>query len=349
MIVSANAEEPKPEAQNRDQATFGSFQTMADSAHGLDWGDESARWLKAVDNLWERNGWDSDAHRYAKKLVKDVAVIPPWDIMGRFDAMTSCIKERYDLTPDQVARLQGALFRETGGLLMKHSRLIMDQAAEMLETRAAGRPFTPEQVARWTKDGEPLTRESRESADRLRAEFEPLLRPDQKEVWSRDWDAFDERWRVVNGMRAEWVEGKWSPADWGLEDDPIQRGLMPGGPGAASALTHEPGLGEARAVPVPQASWVAYDPSTWKAFVRDMQRTYKLDLGQMDAAWSIHAELVERASVYIETRKTQLQNIPASERSTHEMFEPVRSIFEELRERLDAMLTDRQREQGGSK
>jgi len=323
---------------------FDSFGELAESAEGLDWNKESARWLRAVDKVWERNDWNSEAHQYARKMVHDVAVVPPWDIVGRFNVMTECIRERYDLSPDQAARFQSALYRETGGMLMKHGGLIMDQSVEMLRARAAGTPFTPEQVARWTKDGEALTRDSRGSADRIRSEIGPLLRPDQKRVWAQDWAAFEQRWEVVETMRSEWAKGRWDPVQWGLDEDPIQQGLMAGADlrESASELPAEQvrlGHGDAR-----PEKWLAHDPATWIAYVRDMQRRCELSPGQLDAAWSIHAELVERATAYIDTHAVKVNSVLEAQRSTHELYEPVRSVFEELDERLRAMLTDRQRD-----
>ncbi len=345
MIVGVHAREPDPKREDADWAQLGSFEVMAESAEGLDWDKEGARWLRAVDKVWERNGWDSEAQQYARKMMHDVVAVPPWDIVGRFDVINEHIRKRYDLSPDQTAQFQGAMFREVGGLLMKHGGLIMEHSVEMLQTRAARKPFTPEQVARWTKEGEAMSRDSRGSADRIKAELEPTLRPEQKKVWAQDWEAFDQRWKVVEKMRSRWAEGKWDAEQWGLDEDPIQRGLMVGGDERAAVSELPPdqvrsGRGDTRPM-----KWLAYDPSTWIAYVRDMQERYELSPGQMDAAWSIHTELVERATAYIETRATRLESVPVSERSTHEQFGPVRSIFEELHERLDAMLTDRQRDQ----
>ena len=120
MIAGVHAGEPDPKRTDGDWARFGSFEDMAESAEGLDWKKESARWLRAVDKVWERNGWNSEAQLHARNMVHDVAVVPPWDIAGRFKVMTESIRGRYDLSPDQTAQFQGALFREMGGMLMKH-------------------------------------------------------------------------------------------------------------------------------------------------------------------------------------------------------------------------------------
>ncbi len=345
MIAGVHAGEPDAKRSDDDWARFGSFEDMAESAEGLDWKKESARWLRAVDKVWERNGWDSEAQLHARNMVHDVAVVPPWDVAGRFKVMTESIRGRYDLSPDQTAQFQGALFREMGGMLMKHGGLIIDQTVEMLQTRAAHKPITSEQVARWTKESDELMRDARASADRMTQELRPTLRDDQKAVWDRDWSAFEQRWEVAEKMRSRWAQGKWDAAQWGLEEDPIQRGLMAGGDERVAVPELAPDQARSRRVATSPAKWLAHDPTTWIAYVRDRQRRCELSPGQLDSAGSVYAELFERATAYIETRATQLESVPVSDRSTHERYDPIRSIFEELHQRLDAMLTDRQRDQ----
>lgn len=344
MIAGVAGGQPASERGEADQPRIGSFEALTESAQGLDWEQESRRWLQAVDKVFERRGWTSESHQYARSMIHDVTAVPPWDIVGRFNVITECMRGRYDLSPEQVSRLKSTMAREWGGLLMQHGGTILEQTTEILQTRVANKPFTAEQVARWTKESEPMMRASHESAERVRSDVDALLRSDQRELWDRDWDAFLERWDAVDAMRSEWAQGKWDAAEWGLEEDPIQRGVP--AEETQGAAQYEPPSDEARSrrANAQPTKWLAHDPSTWVAYIRDMKERCTFSPGQTDAAWSIHAELVERATAYIETHAAQLESVPDSERSTDEGYEPVRTIFEELRERLHAMLTDRQRD-----
>jgi hypothetical protein len=87
-----------------------------------------------------------------------------------------------------------------------------------------------------------------------------------------------------------------------------------------------------------------HDATTWIALVIEYGNRYSLDAGQMDTAWSIHAELVERAGRYSNGRKADLASVPESQRATSAAYGPIRDWFEELRERLESLPTTQQRE-----
>ena len=86
------------------------------------------------------------------------------------------------------------------------------------------------------------------------------------------------------------------------------------------------------------------DPS---AYVRELERRFKLDAGQMSTAESIHEELLDRADSYVQMHAAALKTIPVRERGTHEAYEPVRKLFVELKSRLDAIPTTSQRYRAG--
>ena len=64
----------------------------------------------------------------------------------------------------------------------------------------------------------------------------------------------------------------------------------------------------------------------------------------MDTAWSIHAELVERAERFKKLRASELDAVPIPLRLTHELHGPIRELFGELRDRLESLPTSAQRE-----
>lgn len=343
VAVATNAEDPERATMDR-QFEFDSFRVLSESAEGLDWDAESQRWLRAVDKIWERNGWNTDAHESARKMIHEVAVVPPWDFMGRFKVMTEHVRDRYDLSPEQTAQMQGVMIREVGGMLVKHGGLIFDQSMEVLRDRAAGKPFTSDQVARLTRENEALFRDARKSADRVKKELTATLSADQRVVWDRDWAAFDERFEMEMRMRTRWAAGGWEPEQWGLDEDPIQLGKMR----RAEVLSPEQaalsGKGGAR---VRRLKWIAHEPSTWHAYILDFEKRFDLDAGQMSTAESIHAELFDRATGYLESYAEQVQAVPKDERATHEAYDPVRMLFSELQSRLDALPTTSQRSRSG--
>jgi hypothetical protein len=88
---------------------------------------------------------------------------------------------------------------------------------------------------------------------------------------------------------------------------------------------------------------VAYDPATWYACVLQLQERFKLDPGQVTTAESLHAELFERAKAYVDKHADTLKQVPPGERDTHAAYEPIRTLFDELNSRLDAIPTTSQR------
>lgn len=315
---------------------------IADVAGDLDWEQEYASIKTAINNFWRQNGWDDEPQRFARDLALEVTAIPPWQFMQRFERFNQRVAERYDLTPTQRFQLQGGMIREAGRLLIGHADMIFDQAGEILEARREGRAFNADDIARWTKESEPLMTDARAVVDRLSAEMRASMNAKQRQVFDRDLKAFEKRWARIQEMRSQWAEGKWKAEDWGLQDEPQQRGAGPADSlrGAPASSPLGPVMPDAATIP----RWVPHDPSTWFAYVLEVKRRYHLDAGQMTTAESIHAELVARATTYASRDGHRLLNIPEAERAAHPAYEPIRDLFQELKDRLDAVPTTAQRE-----
>ena len=319
------------------------FAGLTEQFGGLDWEHEYPFIARAIENVWARNGWNEEADRYARDLVNEVAAIPPWEFRKRFDLFTRRVGERYQLTPLQIERFQRLVMREIGRILPRHSGVILGQAIEALKTRGASQPFTAEQVARWTKAGEPLFKDARASFDFVAREFSSGLTAGQRRIWDRDLAAANKRWNDIETARGRWIQGGWQADDWGLQGDPIQQGTGRGAavePPRAVKLTDGAGA-PAQVERLPR--WRAYDPSTWFAYVLDFEKRFNLDDGQTSAARSIHAELVGRAAAYTQAHAEQMRKVPPDERDTNEAYAPIRAYFTELQARLEAIPTTAQR------
>ncbi len=308
MSVLAAAGAPTVAQERSERAVAEVLEPLANSFAKFDWEAEHPNIKRAIVNVWNSNGWNDEADRFARELASEVSAIPPWRLTARLDLVTDRVAGRYDFSPDQRSRFQGALLREAGELLVRHGATILAHSKEAFQTRASGKPFTAEQVARWAKQGEPLLSDMRNSAERFIAQLEPTLTPQQREVLKRDQASYKKRLHRLNETVSAWASGKWQPADWGLQDDPIQsRGRAPMNPfelirEAAPSWT---GASASRGkVVIPR--WLDYDPTTWFAYVLEVEKRYRLDAAQMGTAESIHAELLERAS------STEIRSIACS-------------------------------------
>jgi hypothetical protein len=343
----AAGEAPDTPPGGPEAAFAENFGSMFKPVAGLNWDEEAPRLRVAAEQLWRRNGWTDESDVYARNLACEISDIPPWDVVGRLRLLTTRVSERYGLTAEQSQRLTGSLLRETGGFFLRNSRVLLEHGNEGLETRARGRPYTREQVQRWAKAAEPLLADFEAMADRLAKEIEPGLAPDKKEVFARDWSSFEKRTKYIDDMRVRWVEGKWTPADWGIEKDPIQNGelaQLPDPPSVEGLQAQQPQTVaiEPAAPPLP-TNWLPHDPTTWIAYVMHVEKRFGLDAGQKSTSASIHAELTTRATHYIQTHRDELHAIARPDRAAHAAYEPVRTLFTELQERLDALPTTTQR------
>ncbi len=320
-----------------------SFRAFSEPIPGVDWDSMQPEIIRAIERVFEQNGWNREPDRYARDVACRIAAIPPWNIAERFDAFTQAVSMRYRLSPEQSNRFHSSLMRESTGFLFRNGPALLAQAREALQGHAKGIPYTPEQVARWSRDAEPIFRDMAESVDRLSAELETGLDDEMKEQLRIDVARYNERQRVVERMTARWANGEWDPAQWGLDDDPIQSKGM--SPSASDPPGHvaRPGPPSERVVVIP-THWIDHDPATWIALVLEIRDRYALDSGQMSTAWSIHGELVERAAAYVEGRSEEMAAVPVGQRSTHDAYRPIRDVFAELRQRLEAVPTSSQRE-----
>lgn len=322
------------------------------SLQQLDWKSEYATVAHAVRNVFEQNRWNSPSDKYALELTLEVSEIPPWRFADRMRLFMDRVSQRYDLTSEQRDLLQQGIFREMTSTVLAHGKTMFAHAGEALETRLAGKPFTSDQVARWIKESDTLFASVRASADRLKNELAATMTPEQMKTYQEDVAAFDRRLQRISDMRDMWRLGKWQPDDWGLADDPIHRnvaGAMNESSAPSAPSTPPPSkpamignTGSMVTVELPKR-WLPYDPDTWVAYVVEQRERFQFDAAQIDAAESIHLELRDRAKDYLKGHEEEAQAVPLSERASHPAFEPVRTLFAELQERLESIPTTAQR------
>ena len=297
------------------------------------WSEQAKLIQQANRNVFERYGWVSEEDRFAERLAGEVAQIPPWDFMGRFEAAFGAVAERYQLDTEQTAQIKPRVIWRTMRLMGRHVPTLFDLSEEFLAARLERRPFTPEEVARWSQMSEPLMLDALEEFEKLYREVTPLLRPEQRELLDRDRAADLRRARMMMERLGDWQQGKWEPRDWGLQDDPYHGGRLEDQPTA-------PELEVAEAQPAVEGP--VYDPAdedSWERYVRDFIRRYRLDAEQATAARAILGDVRTQAGVY---RSAMLGEVGGSGSDEGMVRINVR-LFEELKRRLDQIPTDKQR------
>lgn len=367
--VAAFGQEPNEPAQPPQPSRGGRMRALQEKALRLirateqlsNWDEHYEYMLDATERVFERNTWDSESDLFSLELVREVGAIPPWDTMARFDKALEMVGDRYLLDETQTASLRNHAIRINIDLFSRHSDRIMEYALEAVQTRAAGEPFTPEQVAHWTALAEPVFQDARRSVDAAAKDFMEELDPEQRELVQRDLDAGNRRMADVERMSQRWKRGEWDPHDWGMEQDPIQN---PGGQApaavAAGVVPARSEQGAARAEPRPAErpplTKKPEDDHPWAKHVRAFIRKYHLNDEQQQRAWLFYRDSRERDELFHRRYERHMEALRGkagtseSERTraalrdrTEKHRLEVERLFNRLKRRLERLPTRAQR------
>jgi hypothetical protein len=284
-------------------------------------------------NVFDEYSWDAEEDHFAEQLVDRVVQIPPWQVMDRFHLAMDIIAERYELDEKQKARIgQRALWR-SAHFAVNHAPAMLQLAEQILGARLEGRPFTQEEVARWSQLMEPLLREGQTEFARFCRDVEPLLEERQRELLARDHAADDRRTEQILAKLNDWKRGQWRPEDWGLQDDPLHRGWSPQIQSEVDSMPNErgrPRIDETQCAPTNEDAWGLY--------VRRFIRVYRLDQEQQNLAWAVLHDVRSRAAAHRAAAEQERGGLSHNARLDR-LYE---NLFVELKDRLSRILTPRQ-------
>lgn len=369
-----------PRPQDPNSAQPGQISAVAQKAEKLlrasesfkNWDREAENVIDAAERVYELNGWDTEADYFSLDLFREISQLPPWDVYGRFGVFLDRVGDRYVLTDDQRETLQNLVVNGATEIFSKHSDRILSYAMEAIETRASGRPFTQDQVARWAALSEPVFQDMRRVLDKGGGEFLSQLEPEQRELVREDMQATDRRLDTVQRGYAAWKRGEWDPAQWGLDGDPIQdphgvaipdrsrrvsRGAAgeiepPPEPPGGSELP--PGREEQPGTPpdAPPAPEKARTPGTTPEldavgrFVEAFIRKYQLNDEQAQRA-HLYGDDVRKRIDAVEARYTRVASAKtgdeAKQGAQQRRVGDLKTLFEMLQRRLERLPTRAQR------
>lgn len=348
-----------------------------------DWETHHAWSLAAMERVFARNGWDSEADEFALEVLREVDAIPPWAPQARLDRLMELFSDRYALDEAQEQHFRAVLLEESSRLFARQSGRIMQYAPELIRTRAAQQPIRPEQVARWATLATPVLEDARRTNRRVVERLLHELDPTQQQMLRSDLEAHVRRLDVVQQMAQSWQRGEWRPEDWGLEEDPIQTGVAAaaaegrapsttGADASAQDRAEQPsaaagdresaptggGKGDRstpESVPTPtdraadRGRSAEGDDHAWAVYVREFVRKYSLDAEQQRSAWRIYDSVTEQRKQL--ERRTGVRTAQAPP-PMHPAIGPAAGsrpatahdrLFEQLRRRLDRLPTRAQR------
>lgn len=310
---------------------------------------------EAASLFFQRQGWTSEPDQFARQIIRDVDRIPPWQFRERNDVFLNGLQNRYGLSENQKTELNRQMQMESLRLTLSHFKDVAPITMEILKTRAANEPFTPEQVARWSQAIRPVMDDGLASLDRISTSMAEGMSPEQRRRLDVDVKALRRRHRDLVRAVDRWQRGEWDPTQWGLDNDPVHAGMI-------ARLKAERAAGEAIRAAMEAPPRVATPPihpedeSSWERYVREYCAVFDFDGAQKKSARAIlaeqtaraanfrraHADRIARLEAVIQretdlTRKTDLSKELRSE------LAPIGDMFEELKTRLDGLLTTEQR------
>ncbi len=337
------------------------------------WSNHSRVMAQAVESMWQRANWNTDADLFIKRLMIDVGKRPPWDFQGRLDTACGLVGGRYGLNDEQTKKLKVKLFQNWVAFFLQNAEKFMPVARGMIETRLANKPFTPERVAEWTKVTRPMMERwyARTSRD-MRQFAAQNLTPEQQAKFKEDLGVFDRRADETRRAMVRWEKGEWMPESWGLENDQVHMALqaqLAEAKRARELAAKTPDRPKPAAAPKPAASPTTPPPKArlnrfkrrgpmrvgqtpqrttsgpareasslpdetkWVAYVRDFCTRYGLDKAQQASAYAILKDLQEQAQTYRTSRVEDIKRLEAQNRQASTPEER-RDAQAELREVL---------------
>ncbi len=308
------------------------------------WDRESLIIQEAHANVFARLNWNSEADRFALDLVNRVSTIPPWEPKRREQIFLDGVQSRFGLNADQLNLVNSEMRRESIAIAMKHFRTLAPIVMDVARTRAEGKPFTPEQVAKWSANLDPIMADALEAVQRVSTRLESTMTEEQKRLLQADMDAVLNRHKDVVNMVQEWKAGNWSPVDWGLDRDPVHAAAM-------AEFREQEARRNALVVEKLTDTRPSVDPANeheWDLYVRWFCKHYECDEKQVLAAQAILKDCKQQAANYLSRRQSDidraLRNAEAAQTDKRREFyqneaaklrKPIANIFKDLCTRLE--------------
>ena len=300
----------------------------------------------ATDNMFERQGWTSEPDRYTREVLRDLQQYDPWQYQERQDTFMNHMQVRYELTEAQKEQLSRDMQREALMTGIKHFRTTAPIAMEIVRLRTEGKPFTAEDVQRWSSQLDPVMEDAKAAVKRVAEKLEGTMSPSQREQLKKDMDALLKRHDDVVRMVGEWQQGKWDPSQWGLQNDPVHGPQMRAIHAREDERTRLADISQARRDL--KGVGKADDESTWERYVRLFCVRFACDDLQKITAFAILKSVVREAENIRAARKGDIEKLEASiakadsderrgyfESELHRALLPIEALFERLCSRLD--------------
>ncbi|HVP10022.1 MAG TPA: hypothetical protein VMV94_02425 [Phycisphaerae bacterium] len=351
------------QAQNQPEVTPQDIEQLKEVQKNADligsWDQQYVVIDQATNNVFQQQGWTSEPDQYAQTLMRDVGRIPPWKPQERQEAFMNALQARYNLSPDQRSNMNSEIQRETLLVTAKHFKEILPVAMEVVKTRAANEPFTPEQVQRWSTAIKPIMADALDSMQRVTGNLKKTMTPEQQQLLDADVSALVKRHHDVTEMVKRWEQGGWNPTDWGLQDDPIHLAAMDAYRRSNAAKDALVAAANEKKIAIDNIN--PTDDSAWDRYVKlfcdkygctDVQRTAAQAIlkGSKQEAISIRdarRDQIAKCEQLIQKSAGSPEQLKIQQEELKRLLAPIGDIFNRMKNRLwEQVLTTEQRKLG---
>lgn len=331
---------------------FEQIKTLQEQARKIsdNWTTEARILKESHEIMFQRNGWTSESDLFALDLINEISTYGPFDTQSREQAFLGGVQGRFDLSQDQVELLNDQMRRESMEFTMKHFDKLMPVALEAVQAKAAGEPFTPEMIAKWARQLEPVMDDALAGVDRVKQRLASTMDESQKALLEKDMAAVQKRHEFMKKQVTKWKRGEWTPYDFGLDRDPTYAGVIMDYPVPESVPAErreELELAAARR-----------DQSQWAKYVADFVNKYDCDETQRNAADAILKDSEGEAAKHLaahgkdlEYHELRAKESPSDRKRKYhadqaeKLRKPISRIFDRMCRRLESSVLNRQQRQ----
>jgi len=310
---------------------------------------------EATDNVFRQQGWNSEPDLFARDVLRQVGVIAPWRPREREEVFLNAVQSRFSLTHDQRTSLAADMRREAMAMTIKHFKDALPVVLDMASTRARNQAFTPEQVQEWSRRLKPMMDEGAQMMERVADRLKRTMTEEQRRRLDEDMRAFQRRHKDVRRMVERWEDGKWTPADWGLQNDPLH--AVAAARHSAIEAQKNALVEQARLASNPDEPRISVNESSWDRYVKWFCSTYQCDARQRSMSDSILRGSKKEAMDYRAARRDVIERYEAlaassessgqrenAEAELARLLAPISQVFERMKLRLyQEVLTTEQR------
>ncbi len=257
------------------------------------------------------------------------------------------ISHRYNLNEVQAKVTEDLMKQRVHSFLKQHEAEVWPLIREMLATQFGMNPPQNEnEVKRIGSAAKPLAKVAEKAILEGNEEWRKILTPEQRVMHDHDLADMNKTFREINKNLDRWADG-----------NPPRDGIFPMPPAVDRSPPRPPR--PSRGIPQPpEPEVVTFRESFFDAFVNQFIKENELDPGQITSAHSILTEFKEKAGHFKVSNKEAFTKITVAQREAsasrdrekmaavdearQQLLQPVYQLFEEMEERLAALLTSTQ-------